>query len=569
MNFHHTGNASKKMPRERRNNVFNAVSIIFALMSFSLFSDEYIRLDNNTFASSNFTAAASNPYKNPASAPWQVITVLNGNFESDVGLPATGSLPIAQIENKKEFDRARQRTQNEPNNSLLAEANRISGWGTTGTGFVGTVIPDQNLNHYYLSEGKGQVASLANNARISQKTGEQIKLGEKYTLFFDLGFPTEKSINLAAKLKVNGEVLAVKHIYETKRSYDNFWQTYSFDAVVTEASPIGEQLSIEFYNLSRTASTSFNDTALLDNIRLEKHDLASDYQTALNYAYIRIPGDYATIPGKYAFAAGGTVNIYIDDCTDQVYSDPIVIDLPKTHLVEIAATNGCVIQFNNSSGFVIHNGSQLKRISNIEIRGWSDDSDSEYIGIEVKNNSIAEISGRIKITGFHTGTKSINNSLVSLNGYSSPDYAPPILVNQNENGLQSQYKSQISLKNIGAQSNNKGLFIENSSSINMFGSSAITRNLSFDFVSTGNTNLLNYSTPASQDYSLDRIYQLKSSSVTTLRSHSHDFKLNLTNSNFNYFEAPNTYYNSGSSALPSDVQPNKVKSNGTLIRLAN
>jgi len=351
-------------------------------------------------------------------------TVLNQNFESD-------TLPIATLKNSQ-----------------------IAGWSNPGTGAIGTYVPQSGID--YTSVGShSQVAYMEGGGKIRQVLQAIVAAGETYTLTFDAGRPLDQdAMFVTAKLIANSFTLAqtaANHTQQTKGE----WSTYSVSFTADETMPISSPVVIEFHNLSFGGDSRVD----IDNVQLTATGGLPNYEVQKfvqieESTTLAVPSDYANINDALAYlhdkliANNAVVTIQVDDCSNQVYNQPIEIIHPHGKQIEIIGNvsnpSNCVLQFNGSSGFEIAHKRKLRLLNGFHIQG---DRTAGTSGVSATKGAGIRIGAATAISDFHNGVEA------SLSGRV---YANTVLISDNTgSGVVSKYSGFVQAN--GAQSKNNEL----------------------------------------------------------------------------------------------------------------
>lgn len=335
-------------------------------------------------------------------------TVLNANFESD-------TLPIDTMKNSQ-----------------------IVGWLNAGTGSIGAYVP-QNGSDYTAIGNHSQVAYLEGGGKIRQGLQAKLVAGETYTLTFDTGRPLDQdALFLTAKLTANSFTLAQTAVNHTQLDKGQ-WGQYSLNFTADPSMPISSPIVIEFHNLSFGSDSRVD----IDNVQLTATGGLPNSQVR-NFVQIEesttlaVPSQYANINAALAslhnkfIANDAVVTIQVDDCSNQVYSQPIEIIHPHGKQIEIigdvANPSNCVLQFNGSSGFEIAHKRKLRLLNGFHIQG---DRTADTSGVLATKGAGIRIGAATVISDFYNGVEA------SLSGRV---YANTVLITNNAgSGLVSKY----------------------------------------------------------------------------------------------------------------------------------
>lgn len=345
--------------------------------------------------------------------------ILNQNFESD-------TLAIATL-----------------------KSTQIAGWLNVGTGNIGVYVP-KNGTDYNNVASRSQVAYLEGSGKIRQGLQAKAVEGETYTLTFDAGRPLDQdTMFVTAKLTANGFVLAQTAVNHTQLNKGE-WGQYSLSFSAEKSMPIGSPIVIEFHNLSFGADSRVD----IDNVQLTATGGLPNSQVR-NFVQIEgattlsVPSDYANINDALAYlhdkfiANDAVVTIQVDDCTDQVYQQPIQIIHPHGKQIEIignvADPSSCVLQFNGSSGFEIAHKRKLRLLNGFHIQG---DRTAGTNGVSATKGAGIRVGAATVISDFHNGIEATLSGRV---------YANTVLISNNAgSGVVSKYSGYVQAN--GAQS---------------------------------------------------------------------------------------------------------------------
>lgn len=338
----------------------------------------------------------------------QDILVLNHNFDSDAIPPNPGYLQ------------------------------HISGWVSSGFGDIGVKAPN---HHQYHSIGNhGQVAFLTAGARLTQTAPVNLQQGETYTLSFDAGTPLNFTPGDAApqymvRFKADGLVLGQKQL---SASTPGEWQSHTVSFTGDNTMPVGKPLVLEFYNTATVSSNASNDAYELhiDNVTLKGDGKGAPLpprtvgdngltMVGVNLT-LKVPEVFPTIPDALNYMkdkfikVGKTVTIKVSDCTNQRYSQPIYVDHPNGDSIHIIGKSDnpadCVLNFNDSSGFVVNNTNVLGFINGFHLNG--SDADSTR-GIYAVHGSHINIGSGMWVSNFANGVEASANSSIVATGVTS------------------------------------------------------------------------------------------------------------------------------------------------------
>jgi len=351
-------------------------------------------------------------------------TVLNQNFESD-------TLPIATLKNSQ-----------------------IAGWSNAGTGAIGNYVPKSGTD--YTSVGShSQVAYMEGGGKIRQVLQAKVVAGETYTLTFDAGRPLDQdAMFVTAKLIANSFTMAQTAANHTQQNKGE-WNTYSLSFTADQSMPISSPIAIEFHNLSFGGDSRVD----IDNVQLTAtgglpNSQVRNFVQIEEFTTLAVPSDYANINEALAYlhdkfiANDAVVTIQVDDCSNQVYNQPIEIIHPHGKQIEIIGNvsnpSNCVLQFNGSSGFEIAHKRKLRLINGFHIQG---DRTAGTSGVSATKGAGIRIGAATAISDFHNGVEA------SLSGRV---YANTVLISGNTgSGVVSKYSGFVQAN--GAQSKNNEL----------------------------------------------------------------------------------------------------------------
>lgn len=356
------------------------------------------------------------------------VRVLNHNFESD-------AIPLS------------------PNYTSF-----ISGWVKKGAGSIGVYIPENDIDYTNVG-GRGQSAFLKAAGKFNQAAKAKIISGETYTLTFDVGRPlSQTDLSLIARINANGLVLAQLQLNSTQVE-SGTWGIHSLTFTATETMPIDSNVVVEFQNLSLDPLNQFD----IDNVTLSTTSTAALIEPGTpppktlsivsEMTTLTVPTDYADInvalrylDDKY-INNNVTVTIQVNDCSNQVYYNPITIAHPQGKQIEIignvADLNACVLQFNDSNGFVISGNYNVKKINGFHIKG---NRVIDTDGILASKGGAIMLGASTKVSDFHTGIKA---------SYGGKIYANTVLSNFNTGaGMMSQFNGYIQANNSQSNDNN-------------------------------------------------------------------------------------------------------------------
>lgn len=365
-------------------------------------------------------------------------TILNRNFESDVIPLETGY------------------------------TTHISGWVKNGSGVIGINAPLGSNIHYQSVANQVQVAYLEEGGRIAQATDLILSEGHLYTLTFDAGQRLDQlGVNFVARVKVDGLILAQVHSSELALQA-GVWSTKTLDFTATRDMPIGKSVVVEFQNLANAAGYQANiDNVYLTNVPANI-ELAQQTNLVLIHdnMTLEVPFDFYNIESALQWLKdkrlknGVDVTVQVSDCKNEHYDSPLVIEHPNASSIEIIGNilnpEQCVIEFPNSDGIKIVNGTVLSNLSGFAIHG---NNLVETSGMHVLDGSGVNAGGNINIQYFDVGLRAENNARVFLENLQMENN---LIV-----GAYSLGGSFVELSNSISNSNGKGYFAENGGSINV------------------------------------------------------------------------------------------------------
>ena len=350
----------------------------------------------------------------------------------------------------------------------------ISGWVDSGYGEFGVYAPKNNSIYFTDVGNHGQVAYLNQGARITQTASTSLLQGETYTLTFDVGQrKNHNNLHFAARMKAKGLVVAQLISTEINLIPDG-WVTASLSFTATSEMPIGEPLVVEFDNLATTW-----EQFALDNIILSKAGSGSTSPgTNLDALTLIVEDTTLLVPDQYPninvalrylddkqIKVGKAVTIQVTDCTNQVYTESINVAHPNGDAIHIVGNTdnpeSCVLDFGNSSGFVLNNGAKLASLKGFSITGTGQANTS---GILVNKSSLLADAEYLIVSNFENG--------ITVSNHSS--FTGSYLTSKNNLavGFNTILHSYSHISNSSTSYNNDGFHTANNSSLYMIGSIA-------------------------------------------------------------------------------------------------
>ena len=313
------------------------------------------------------------------------IRILNRNFDSDAIPPNPGYLT------------------------------HISGWVKSGFGNIGVKAPQSGV-HYNDIGHHGLVGFLEEGARLTQTADTLLQNGETYTLTFEAGKPLGSlGQDFIVRFKADGLALAQQQFDSTSVPLGD-WATHSFSFTATSDMPVGKPLVVEFQNSATTSGYELNiDNVYLEgagtgdplppkvegnnglimvgvNLTLKVPEVFADINAALNY-----------MEDKF-IKVGKTVTIKVSDCTNQNFTQPIVVDHPNGDSIHIVgkstSPSDCVLNFNGSSGFIVKNNRSLGLLDGFHINGTEAPSSS---GVYADMGASIHLGENLWVSNFATG----------------------------------------------------------------------------------------------------------------------------------------------------------------------
>ena len=296
----------------------------------------------------------------------------------------------------------------------------ITGWVSRHTGTIGIHQPLGDGVHFNNIANQQQVAYLDAGGRINQATDLILSAEKSYTLTFDAGYHLEQvGQNFVVRIMADGLVQSQVHSNQFNMQPGE-WGTYSITHTTTNENPLGKPVIVEFQNLATTTGFQVN----IDNVRLTDANAI----TASNNPGVGVIDEDTTllVPSQFAninkaldylkrrtITVGATVTIQVDDCTNQVYDQPILANHDNGRAIEIVSgltyPEECILQFNGSHGIVVSNGYTLGMINGFTLQG---NQTPGTVGLLADKGSSIPGGYNMKAIGFDDGVKSNNGSFI-------------------------------------------------------------------------------------------------------------------------------------------------------------
>lgn len=312
----------------------------------------------------------------------------------------------------------------------LGVTSKISGWVSSGFGDIGAVAPQGRGVNYNSVGARGQVAFLAAGGRIYQSTKVNLQNGESYTLTFDIGQDLAQTTqHFWVRLKADGAIIAQEHI-EKYQVEPGEWSTGSLTLVAQPTMPIDKPLVVEFQNLANGGDANVD----IDNVRLftagtlpvEPDEKLAPLSVITEDKILLVPDSYPTIHDALDYLddklikVGKTVTIRVTDCSNQRYDKPINVAHPNgkaLHFIgNVESPESCLLQFNNSDGFVAANGSSIGLIDGFYIKGNHVENAPETSGVLATYSSFIKVGANMVVSDFLNGVASKFGSSLLADG---------------------------------------------------------------------------------------------------------------------------------------------------------
>lgn len=312
----------------------------------------------------------------------------------------------------------------------LGVTSKISGWVSSGFGDIGVVAPQGRGVNYNSVGARGQVAYLAAGGRINQSAKVNLQNGETYTLTFDIGQDLAQTTqHFLVRLKADGVIIAQEHI-EKYQVEPGEWSTGSLTVIAQPTMPIDKPLVVEFQNLANGGDANVD----IDNVRLftagtlpvEPDEKLAPLSAITEDKTLLVPDSYPTIHAALDYLddklikVGKTVTIRVTDCTNQRYDKPINVAHPNgkaLHFIgNVESPESCLLQFNNSDGFVAANGSSIGLIDGFYIKGNHVENAPETSGVLATYSSFIKVGANMVVSDFLNGVASKFGSSLLADG---------------------------------------------------------------------------------------------------------------------------------------------------------
>jgi len=274
------------------------------------------------------------------------------------------------------------------------------------------------------------VAYLTAGGRIYQSTKVNLQNGETYTLTFDIGQDLAQTTqHFLVRLKADGAIIAQEHI-EKYQVEPGEWSTGSLTLVAQSTMPIDKPLVVEFQNLANGGDANVD----IDNVRLftagtlpvEPDEKLAPLSVITEDKTLLVPDSYPTIHAALDYLddklikVGKTVTIRVTDCSNQRYDKPINVAHPNgkaLHFIgNVESPESCLLQFNNSDGFVAANGSSIGLIDGFYIKGNHVENAPETSGVLATYSSFIKVGANTVVSDFSNGVVSKFGSSLLADG---------------------------------------------------------------------------------------------------------------------------------------------------------
>jgi len=358
----------------------------------------------------------------------EAIRVLNRNFEFDL---------LPEHDNK---------------------TNNVTGWVKLDRGESGVYLPDFDFNYSldYSAPSYALVAFLDASGGIKQRTPEELKLNETYTLNFDTGWRDDQmDLHFVVRIKAGEQV--IKEVFSRDLTIERGkWHNNQVKIETDASMPIGEPITIEFQNLALFSDYQVN----LDNIEFYRGK--KDFlQQSHNKQSVQLITESITyqIPEQFEYyyqldnylrnrqiVSPALVTIEVNDCSNFSFYG---LAHPNGDSIQIignqASPESCVLR----NSIRLDSKHSLGLLDGFTIQGnnWN-----KSIGIRASKMATINLGSSMIIRGFERGIVAELDSSVTADG---------VVVEDNSGiGFHATTGSHISANNAISRNNGQGFVAE-------------------------------------------------------------------------------------------------------------